>query len=197
MTELLLTAYDINGYLAEALPALKAAIYRGNLAPAKELLVQHDAAVYGEYDLMQLLGVDDLSWLFTEQVSQPERFDPDGALIGLTYPLILAYHRPETFRMIIGGSEFKDALPFLDDYQMGLPGIPGTEGLVQPGYNEGLRAMWEIVGYIGPRATAALREYCLSTVPDASPIVGRLLTKLANGLIAVIQQGYGLVVERD
>ena len=196
LTELVITAYDIDTYLKEALPALRAAIYRGDLSQAKDVLLLYDDHLYGEYDLSQDLIDIDYSWIFTESAAEPETLDPEGALVGLTYPLILAYHRPELFRMVIGGSEMQRILP--------LNGVSGAEESavpIQPGFREGLRAMWEIVGFITPESTRALHEYCLTTGREKalarSESAARLLTQIADGLKAVVEQNLGLVVERD
>jgi hypothetical protein len=193
---LVITAYDIDNYLKEALPALRAAIYRGDLSHAKDVLSLYDDHLYGEYDLTQDLIDIDFSWIFTESAADPEALDPEGALVGLTYPLILAYHKPDLFRMVIGGSEIQRILP--------LNGASGAEASVvpiQPGFREGLRAMWEIVGFVTPESTRALREYCLTTGREKalarSESAARLLAQVAEGLKAVVERNLGLVVERD
>ena len=186
MSELVLTAYDIQNYLREALPALKAAIYRGDLSQAKDVLAQYDETIYDEYDLSQTLVENDYSGVFTEAAADPESVDPDGALIGLTYPLILAYHHPDLFHMRIGGS-------------LGVKALEASRWQIQPGFREGLRTMWEITGYLTPAKTAELKEYCLSVVRErqlSEPVL-RLLGQLANGLEAVVNSQYGIVIERD
>jgi hypothetical protein len=198
LTELVLTAYDIRMYLSEALPALRAAIYRSNLAAAKDVLALYDDTLYDEHDLYDALAEGDHSWIFTESAIDSERLDPDGRLVGLTYPLILTYHHPDLFRMIVGGSEFGAAALADDKPQVDLPGLPGTQNLIQPGFREGLRAMWEIVGYISPEDTAALRETALAAVRSSGANgISRLLERLAEGLKPVIEHGYGLVLERE
>jgi hypothetical protein len=196
LVELVITAYDIDNYLKEALPALRAAIYRGDLSHAKDVLSLYDDHLYGEYDLSQDLIDIDYSWIFTESAAEPDTLDPEGALVGLTYPLILAYHKPDLFRMVIGGSEMQRILPL-----NGASGVDETAVPIQPGYREGLRAMWEIVGYITPESTRALHEYCLTAGRERalkrSESAARLLAQIADGLKAVIEQNLGLVVERD
>jgi hypothetical protein len=200
LTELVLTAYDVQQYLQEALPALRAAIYRGDLSQAKDVLSLYDDTLYDEYDLSQELIEGDYSWVFTEHAADPDSMDPEGLLVGLTYPLILVYHHPELFRMVLGGSELQNALPFLRHPTPPQP--PDNPAMaVQPGFREGLRAMWEIVGFITPEGTKALQRYCASasqdTAPARSPAVSRLLTQMAEGLKAVVERGFGLVLERD
>lgn len=84
MTELVLTAYDVQKYLQEALPALRAAIYRGDLSQAKDVLSLYDDTLYDEYDLSQELIEGDFSWVFTEHAADPDSMDPEGLLVGLT-----------------------------------------------------------------------------------------------------------------
>jgi hypothetical protein len=200
LTELVLTAYDVQKYLQEALPALRAAIYRGDLSQAKDVLSLYDDTLYDEYDLSQELIEGDFSWVFTEHAADPDSMDPEGLLVGLTYPLILVYHHPELFRVVLGGSELQGALPFLKH-----PTPPQPSGnpalAVQPGFREGLRAMWEIVGFITPEGTKALQCYCAAASQENAPArpaaVSRLLAQLAEGLKAVVERGFGLVVERD
>lgn len=199
MTELVLTAYDVHKYLQEALPALRAAIYRGDLSQAKDVLSLYDDTLYDEYDLSQDLIEGDFSWVFTENAADPDSMDPEGLLVGLTYPLILVYHHPELFRMVLGGSELQNALPFL---KHATPQPTDNAAMtVQPGFREGLRAMWEIVGFITPEGTKALQRYCATASQDAAPVrpaaVSRLLAQMAEGLKAVVERSYGLVLERD
>jgi hypothetical protein len=191
LPEIVLTAYDIQHYLREGLPAMRAAIYRGNLSQAKDILILHDETIYGEYDLSQSLVEEDYSWAFTEEAEGPETLDPDGMLIGLTYPLILAYHHPELFHARLGGSELANTYPFSE---MGANGLT-----IQPGFREGLRTMWEIIGYLTPEATVTLHTYCQKALENRTTTDGtfRVLTLLSNGLSDVIQKGYGLVIERD
>src|SRR5215813_4427150 len=92
LTELVFTAYDVKSYLREALPALRAAIYRGDLSQAKDVLALYDDTVYDEYELARVLVENDYSWVFTEEAADPEALDPEGSLVGLAYPLILVYH---------------------------------------------------------------------------------------------------------
>ncbi len=201
MAELSFTAYDVQAYLREALPALRAAIYRGDLSQAKDVLTLYDETIYGEYDLSLALVENDYSWVFTEAAADPEIHDPEGELIGLTYPLILAYHHVEIFHVIMGGSELDSLFPFVRN----VVSSNGTtdEGVlaVQPGYREGLRALWEIVGYLTPAATVTLRQYCLDTIAEGAPSrssgVIRILSEFAKGLTQVTERGYGLVLERD
>jgi hypothetical protein len=192
LSELVLTAYDIRAYLHEALPALRAAIYRGNLAQAKDVLALHDEFLYDEYDLSEVLSEGDHSWVFTEKAADPESMDPQGDLVGLAYPLILLYHRPDVFRMVLGGSEIA-----VSKLAESLPGLPGSVGLIESGYREGLRAMWEIVGYLSAESTAALQQMCLKNVQETPDRASRFMERLAQGLAPVVQQGYGLVIERD
>ncbi len=198
LTELALTAYDIRTYLSEALPALRAAIYRSNLAPAKDVLAVYDDTLYDEHDLSEALAEGDHSWIFTENAIDSERLDPEGRLVGLTYPLILTYQHPDVFRMIVGGSEFKESVFIISAPQTDLFGLPGTVSLIQPGFREGLRAMWEIIGYISPEGTAVLRETALAAARSSGPNgINWLLERLAEGLRPVIERGYGLVLERE
>src|SRR5690242_14346625 len=90
LSELVFTAYDVKNYLREALPALRAAIYRGDLSQAKDVLLLHDDTVYDEYELSRVLVEADYSWVFTPEAADPEVHDPEGTLVGLAYPLILA-----------------------------------------------------------------------------------------------------------
>lgn len=198
MTELVLTAYDVVHYLSEALPALKAAIYRGNLAPAKDVLSVYDDTLYDEWELSQVLVETDYSWLFTPKSARPEEMDPESTLVGLTYPLILAYHHPEVFRMVIGGSRATAALPLLKDSgsESATTMTPVAE-LVQPGFKEGLRGMWEITGYLTPEATEKLRQSCVEALSASTPETARLLARLAEGLQIVTERGFGLVIERE
>ncbi|MEP7284136.1 MAG: hypothetical protein ABI947_00045 [Chloroflexota bacterium] len=192
MPEFVLTAYDIRSYLNEALPALRAGIYRGDLSQAKDVLTIYDETIYDEYELSRVLIEDNYSWVFTEEAANPELRDPEGTLVGLAYPLILVYHHPDVFRVRLGGSELNSAVPFI--------GMDSTGELsVQPGFREGLRAMWEIVGYLTPESTVALYEYCIKAVEKQShtPGMRRVLKQIADGLQPVIARGYGLVIERD
>ncbi|MBX3064642.1 MAG: hypothetical protein KF726_16795 [Anaerolineae bacterium] len=199
MGHLILTAFDIKSYLNEALPAMKAAIFRGNLSPAKDVLAIRNEALLGEWDLNDALANEDYSWLFTERSAQVEDHDPDGLIVGLTYPLILAYHQPDLLRLPLESAELNPALPFPADFSTGIPGLPGTEGIVQAGFQEGLRAMWEIVGYVSPEDTRALHTQCL-TLAEQTPTRAawtRDAMKLTEGLNEVLRRGYGLVVERE
>jgi len=199
LTELVFTAYDVKSYLREALPALRAAIYRGDLSKAKDVLALHDDTVYDEYELSRVLVENDYSWVFTEAAVDPEALDPEGTLVGLAYPLILAYHRPDIFRMKIGGSELPGLFPFVGSVLSSASAV-GDGVTVQPGYREGLRAMWEIVGFLTPESTAALRQYSLESGRDSSQrsvATGRLLKRIANELKSVVDLGYGLVIERE
>jgi len=195
LTELVLTAYDIDKYQQEALPALKAAIYRGDLSQAKDVLALYDDTIYDEYELSRALVEDDYSWVFTEQAADPAALDPEGTLVGLTYPLILLYHHPELFRAALGGSELITLLP--------LTNAPDSDSVykIQPGFREGLRAMWEIIGYLSPDATRALYDYCQTTGREKalakSEGSARLLERIASNLKSVVDRGMGLVVERD
>jgi len=195
LTELVLTAYDIDKYQHEALPALKAAIYRGDLSQAKDVLALYDDTIYDEYELSRALVEDDYSWVFTEQAADPAALDPEGTLVGLTYPLILLYHHPELFRAALGGSELITLLP--------LTNAPDSDSVykIQPGFREGLRAMWEIIGYLSPDATRALYDYCQTTGREKalakSEGSARLLERIASNLKSVVDRGMGLVVERD
>lgn len=201
MAELTFTAYDIQGYLREALPALRAAIYRGDLSQAKDVLTLYDETIYGEYDLSLTLVENDYSWIFTEASAAPEVHDPQGELIGLTYPLILAYHHADVFHAIIGGSEVETIFPFIRNVSAGIGPAEEQSLAVQSGFREGLRALWEIVGYLTPAGTIALRQYCLDAIAEGAPPrssgAKRTLSGFANGLNAVIERGYGLVLERD
>jgi len=188
LSELVFTAFDVQKYLQEALPALRAAIYRGDLSQAKDVLALYDEALYDEYDLSQDLIEDDFSWVFTEAAADSEAMDPEGSLVGLTYPLILLYHHPELFQIEVS--------------KLDLDGVLDASQLaIQPGYREGLRAMWEIVGFITPEATRTLHQYCSTraheTVQQPSEEASRLLVEMADGLKLVVEQGLGLVVERD
>ena len=101
--------------------------------------------------------------------------------------------------MVLEGAEVPASLPFQADFFSGLPGMSGTNGLIQAGFEEGLRAMWEIVGYISPANSQTLRDVCqqlLDNAPARTPRT-RMIERLAQGLNRVIQQGYGLVVERE
>ncbi|HLY25617.1 MAG TPA: hypothetical protein VKQ72_04715, partial [Aggregatilineales bacterium] len=144
---------------------------------------------------------NDYSWIFTEAAASPEIHDPKGELVGLTYPLILAYHHPDVFHFIIGGSEVENAFPFVRNVANGNSLSDEGALAVQPGYREGLRALWEIVGYFTPMGTVALRQYCLATIAEGAPPkpsgIRRILGGFANGLSGVIERGYGLVLERD
>jgi len=191
-TKYSLTAYDVKSYLREALPAMRAAIYRADLSQAKDVLALYDENLYEEYDLSQILVDDDFSWVFTENATDPESNDPNGAIIGLTYPLILSYHHPEVFQVRLDTLEIHDILPVLNG---GLSGMFA----VQPGYKEGLRAMWEIVGFISPEDTASLRDYCWQAfgARTRTDRITKVLKQIADGLEVPVKRGYGLVVERD
>jgi hypothetical protein len=188
LTELVFTAFDVQKYLQEALPALRAAVYRGDLSQAKDVLALYDEALYGEYDLSEVLLEDDHSWIFTEVAADSEAMDPEGDLVGLTYPLILLYHRPELFQLEVGKAEF-DRM------------FDAAQVSIQPGFREGLRAMWEIVGFIPPEGTRALQAYCSTTgrerAVQQSDETARMVAEMADGLKLVVEQGLGLVVERD
>ncbi len=202
MAEILLTAFDLNNYLREALPALRAAIYRGDLSQAKDVLLIHDDTIYDEYDLSLALVENDYSWIFTDKAANPEELDPEGTLVGLTYPLILAYHQPDLFRVKLGGSELTKLFPFFPSATAQRP-IGPTESAVniQPGFREGLRTMWEIMGYLTPESTEALRQYCLKLRGERADLppngTVRLLDQIASGLKVVVERGFGLVIERD
>jgi len=199
LTELVFTAYDVKSYLREALPALRAAIYRGDMSHAKDVLALYDDTVYDEYELARVLVENDYSWVFTEEAADPEALDPEGTLIGLAYPLILAYHHPDIFRMKIGGSDLPGLFPFVGSV-ISTAANSDDSLTVQPGYREGLRAMWEIVGFLTPESTVALRQYSLENGqnPSRRPIAAaRLLERIANELKPVIDLGYGLVIERE
>jgi hypothetical protein len=196
---LTLTAYDLDAYVSEALPALKAAIFRSNLAPAKDVLALKNEALLNEWDLTDALANEDYSWLFTDACAEIESRDPDGLIVGLTYPLILAYQQPDVFRLTLEGGEVNPALPFPTDFVAGLPGLPGTEGIVEAGFREGLRAMWEIVGYIAPEQTKSLQLHCLDLAEQTPtrPLWSRDAMRLAEGLKGVVERGLGVVVERE
>src|SRR6185295_13833329 len=129
---------------------------------------------------------DDHSWVFTEAAADSEAMDPQGSLVGLTYPLILLYHHPDLFQMEVGKRELDSVLD-------------PSHLAIQPGYREGLRAMWEIVGFVMPEATKTLQEYCSTTGHEPSALrseeTTRLLIEMADGLKLVVEQGLGLVVE--
>jgi hypothetical protein len=199
LTQLVLTAYDITAYLSEALPALKAAVYRSNLSPARDVLVAYNESLLNEWDLNDLLPDSDFRWIFTEECAQIDMLDPDGDLVGLTYPLIMLYHHPDVLRLPVPGGELDDALPFPNDFERGLPGLPGSDGLVEPGFTEGLRTMWEIVGYLSVERTRQLHRLCVETAHN-TPLQtawARAVAHLANALDGVVQRGYGLIVERE
>jgi hypothetical protein len=126
--------------------------------------------------------------------------DPEGTLVGLTYPLILAYQQPELFRVKLGGSELTKLFPFFAS-ATALRGPTDAAIAIQSGFREGLRAMWEIVGYLTPESTEALRQYCLTlrTEREDLPPNGtiRVLDQIVNGLNVVVERGLGLVIERD
>jgi hypothetical protein len=187
LSELILTAYDLRGYLAEAFPAIRAAIYRGNLSPARDLLALHDESIYDEYALSEALVETDYSWIFTSDAENADELDEESVLVGLTYPLILIYHQPDVFRMVIGGTALSDAIPML-----------GNGEIVQDGFREGLRAMWEITGVITPESVRALRDYCNAAIADpARSMHAPLLERLSKGLTRVVDRGFGLVLERE
>jgi hypothetical protein len=205
LAELILTAYDTKNYVREALPALKAAIYRADLSQARDVLAMHDDTLYDEYELSRVLVDDDFSWAFS--AADPESMDPAGVLVGLTYPLILAYHLPDVMRMTLGGPELDKILPFagymaaggahaMDTY------IDADTGLtIQPGYREGLRGMWEIMGYMTPDDVSALRAFCRGEGRERagrrSEGAVRLLDRLGEGLKGVTEKNLGLVLERE
>ncbi len=188
MTEFVLTAFDLGKYLQEALPALKAAIYRGDLSQVKDILSLYDDTLYGENNLSQTLIEDDYSWVFTEVATDLEKMDPQGALVDLMYPLILVYHHPELFQMEVESRELEGVLDL-------------SVLSIQPGFREGLRAMWEITGFVSPEATRTLYDYCMTTrrekAAQRSEEAQRLTEEIEEGLRAVVERGMGLVVERD
>jgi hypothetical protein len=195
LAELVLTAFDIQKYLREAFPALRAAIYRGDLSQAKDVLAVYDETIYGEWDLTQVLVEVDYSWVFTEKAADPEAMDPEGTLVGFAYPLILAFHHPDVFRARLGGSDLSKIFPFTNGPS---PDNTSSDGIVvYPGYREGLRAMWEITGFLTPQSTEALRQYCQQVGSQRNDSTARLMGQMAAGLKAVVDQGYGLVLERD
>jgi hypothetical protein len=198
LTELVFTAYDVKTYLREAFPALRAAIYRGDLSQAKDVLALYDDTVYDEYELSRALVENDYSWVFTEAAADPEGRDPEGSLVGLAYPLILAFHHPDIFRVKLGGSELTSLFPFASSV-ISDAAVPANGVAIQPGYREGLRAMWEIVGFLTPESTAALRQYCLDPNHHAAQSFAtkRLLERMGSGLAPVVDLGYGLVIERE
>ena len=199
MTQLVLTAYDLDRYLSEALAALKAAVFRSNLSPAKDVLATYNETLVDEWNLNDMLPDSDYRWIFTDECADIEHLDPEGDLVGLTYPLILLYHHPEVLRLNVPGAELDDALPFPPNFDAGLPGLPGTDGLIQTGYPEGLRTMWEIVGYITPADVRKVQQVCLNVAATATGAGSwtRALSRMADGLNNVIQHGYGLVIERE
>ncbi len=195
MAELVLTAFDIQKYLREAFPALRAAIYRGDVSQAKDVLAVYDETIYGEWDLTQALIEDDYSWIFTEKAANLETMDPEGTLVGLAYPLILAFHHPDVFRVRLGGTDLAKIFPFTNGGSADTTSSGGI--VVYPGYREGLRAMWEITGFLTPQSTEALRQYCLQVSSQRTDSTARLMGQMAVGLKEVVDHGYGLVVERD
>jgi hypothetical protein len=206
LVELIFTAYDIQTYHREALPALKAAIYRANLAPARDVLALHDDTLYDEYELSQVLVDADYNWVFTVAAGDPEGMDPEGALVGLAYPLILLYHQPDVFRMTLGGPELDKILPFGEYLNRPAPqdsdAFISESGLkIEPGFREGLRLMWEIVGYLTPDDVCALQIFCATTGRERalkrSEGAARVVSRLAESLKAVTDRGLGLVIERE
>src|SRR5258706_12469196 len=113
LSEVVLNAYDVQKYLREALPALRAAIYRGDLSQAKDVLTLYDDTVYDEYELSQVLVENDYSWVFSED-ADPETADPEGPLVGGAYPLILAYHHSELFHVDLRNSGLEPYLSQTD-----------------------------------------------------------------------------------
>jgi hypothetical protein len=204
LPQLVLNAYDVQKYLREALPALRAAIYRGDLSQAKDVLALYDDTVYDEYELSQVLIENDYSWVFSEDAGDPDAADPEGTLVGLAYPLILAYHHPELFHADLRGTGLEKLFQpngHITNGGNGSIGSPGSKGTfhVEPGFREGLRAMWEITGFITPDTTIELRDYCRKllserVVPDG---VSRRLHDMISDLDQVIALGYGLVIERE
>src|SRR5258708_33774322 len=81
LTELVFTAYDVKSYLREALPALRAAIYRGDLSKPKAGLALHDDTVYADYELSRVLVEVNYSWSLTDAAVVPEAFDLDGTWV--------------------------------------------------------------------------------------------------------------------
>jgi hypothetical protein len=193
LSELALTAYDVQKYLREALPALRAAIYRGDLSQAKDVLTLYDDTVYDEYELSQALVENDYSWVFSEDASDPEAADPQGTLVGLVYPLILAYHHPELLHVGLRASGLEKILP------LNPQSANGNSLPIQPGFREGLRAMWEIIGFLTPEATVELRDYCRKIIDQRqnSDNVLRHLQQIIDDLGQVVALGYGLVIERE
>ncbi len=198
MTELVLTAYDVQKYIQEALPALRAAIYRGDLSQVKDVLVLYDDALVDEDELTDILIEKDYSWVFTDESAFPDVMDAQGTLVNLVYPLILAYAQPDLFQMDIG--DLEGVFPIRHFMATGEFDVPGVAP-IQPGYREGLRAMWEILGYVPPEAVAALQQYCITTAHDKalalSDEAAQLVDEIAEGLQAVVDRGLGLVFERD
>ena len=188
MTELVFTAFDVQKYLQEALPALRAAIYRGDLSQTKDVLALYDEPLYDESDLTESLIEVDHSWIFTESAANPEAMDPAGDIVSLTYPLILLYHHPELFQIEVSKLELDSVLD-------------PSELAIQPGFREGLRAMWEIVGFVTPETTKAFQQYCSSTgrakAAQRSEETVRVIEEMADGLRLVVERGLGLVVERE
>jgi hypothetical protein len=198
LTELVLTAYDVQKYLQEALPALRAAIYRGDVSQVKDVLALYDDRLYDEDALSQALIEQDYSWVFTEDAADPEAMDPQGTLVDLIYPLILVYQQPDLFQVEV--SELEGIFPIRHFMATGEFGVPGVAP-VQPGFREGLRAMWEIVGFLTPEATRALQQYCATAGLDRaqarSEEAARFVEEMAEGLQAVVERGLGLIIERD
>jgi hypothetical protein len=198
LTELVLTAYDVQRYLREALPALRAAIYRGDVSQAKDVLALYDDALYDEDALSQALIGQDYSWVFTEDAVDAEVRDPRGTLVDLIYPLILVYQQPDLFQVEV--TELDGVIPIWHFLATGELDVPGVAP-VQPGFREGLRAMWEIVGFLTPEATQALWQYCatagLDRARNRSEETARLVEDMAEGLQAVVEHGLGLIIERD
>ncbi len=198
MTELVLTAYDVQKYIQEALPALRAAIYRGDLSQVKDVLALYDDALYDEDELSEILIEKDYSWVFTEESAYPEVMDSPGALVNLIYPLILVYAQPDLFQMDIG--DLEGVFPIRHFMATGEFDIPDIAP-IQPGFREGLRAMWEILGYLRPESVAALQQYCFTTAHEKalaqSDEAVRAVDEIAEGLQAVVDRGLGLVFERD
>ncbi len=198
MTELVLTAYDVQKYIQEALPALRAAIYRGDLSQVKDVLSLYDDALVDEDELSEILIEKDYSWVFTEEAAYPEVMDSQGTLVNLIYPLILVYAQPELFQMDIG--DLEGIFPIRHFITTGEFDVPGV-AQIQPGFREGLRAMWEILGYLPPEGVAALQRYCITTAHEKalaqSEEAARLVDEMAEGLQAVVDRGLGLAFERD
>lgn len=191
MSELVLTAYDIRGYLREAFPAMRAAIYRGDLSQAKDVLALYDETLYAEYDIAGALLDNDYSWVFTDEVTDPAELDPNGEIIGLTYPLILSYYKPEVCQISLSETLFN--LLLSTAY-----GHSSQVLRVEPGHREGLRAMWEVLGYLPPEAVGLLHEHCVRIKHEPSlHQVRQKIEALCQHLPRVIHSTFGLIIERE